>query len=203
MNSGLENLVLSRAVRLCQEGNSDEFKAIVDAFDQRLYRIAWLITRDHGLAEDAIQETFVRAWKQLRSLSDPSKLTAWLTRILINYLKNQRRRNTVPQAKIEAAVNVADPARADQPTLAAETAAEMSLAIAALPQDQRTVLVLRYFEELSLNEIVEATGWRLGTVKSRINRALRAARTQFEQLGPTLPTPDIEEPQRERSSTDG
>ncbi|MDA1280172.1 MAG: RNA polymerase sigma factor [Chloroflexi bacterium] len=124
---------MSRAVRLCKEGNRDEFNAIVDTFNQRLYRIAWLITRDHGLAEDAIQETFVRAWGQLQSLSDPSKLTAWLTRILINYLKNQRRRKSVPQAKIEAAVNVADPARADQPTLAAETATEMSLVIAGLP----------------------------------------------------------------------
>lgn len=186
MNSGLENLVLSRAVRLCQEGNSDEFKVIVDAFNQRLYSIAWLITRDRGLAEDAIQETFVQAWKRIRSLNDPSKLPVWLKRILINYLKNQWRRNAVPQVKIDAAVNVEDPARADQPTIAAETATEMSLAIAALPREQRTVLVLRYFEELSLDEIVDVTGWRLGTVKSRIHRGLRHARQQMEQVPPTM-----------------
>jgi RNA polymerase sigma-70 factor (ECF subfamily) len=191
LNDQREQLVLGRSVRLCQEGNRDEFKAIVDAYSQRLYRIAWLITRDHGLAEDAIQETFIRGWQQIRSLSDPSKLTAWLTRIIINYLKNQRRRNTVPTAKIEAAVNVADPARADQQTLAAETASEMSLVIAGLPTDQRTVLVLRYFEELSLEEIVEATGWRLGRVKSRIHRALRHARREMERLGPSIPNPQV------------
>ena len=185
MDDGTQNLILNRAVQLCQEGVSDEFKTIVDTFDRRLYGTALLITGDRGYAEDATQETFVRAWTRIRSLSDSSKLQAWLMRILFNYLKGQKRRKSVPQVEIEAAYSVANRSGgSDRRTLEGETADEMYNAIAALPEDQRTVLVLRYYEEFSLNEIVEMTGWRLGTVKSRINRALREAKRQMEELGP-------------------
>ena len=159
MDEGAKNLILNRAVRLCQEGNRDEFKAIVDIFDRRLYGTALLITGDRGLAEDATQETFVRAWTRIQSLSDSTKLQAWLMRILFYYLKGQKRRGSVPKVEIEAASSVrARSGSADRQTLEGETVDEMYDVIAALPEDQRTVLVLRYYEEFSLNEIVEMTG---------------------------------------------
>jgi len=185
MDNGTKNIILKRAVRLCKEGNRDEFKPIVDVFDRKLFGTALLITGDRGLAEDATQETFVRAWSRIGSLSDSAKLQAWLMRILFNYLKGQKRRKTVPQVEIEAAMTVHDRSGgADLHTLAGETADEMYKVIASMPEDQRTVLVLRYYEEMSLDEIVEATGWRLGTVKSRIHRALRDAKQRMEELGP-------------------
>ncbi len=105
-------------------------------------------------------------------------------RILFNYLKDQKLRKSVPQVEIEAANSVEDFAgRVDQRAIVAETADEMFQVISAMPEDHRTVLVLRYYEELTLNEIVEVTGWRLGTVKSRRIRALRSAKMRMEQLG--------------------
>ena len=189
-------MILNRAVRLCQAGNRDEFNSIVETFDRRLYETAFLITGDRGLAEDATQETFVRAWTRIRTLSDSSKLQAWLMRILFNHLKGQKRRKSVSEVEIEAAISVEDRSGGtERRTLAVETADEMFEVITSMPEDQRTVLVLRYYEEMSLKEIADATGWRLGTVKSRLNRGLRTARERMEQLGPVrlLSEPDKKE----------
>ena len=182
MDDGTQKLILNRAVRLCQDGVSDEFKTIVDTFDRRLYGTALLITGDPGYAEDATQETFVRAWTRIKSLSDPSKLQAWLMRILFNYLKDQNRKKFVPQVGMEAALSVEDQSGgADRQTLDRETATEIFSVMSAIPEDQRTVLTLRYYEEISLDEIVEVTGWRLGTVKSRIFRGLRNAKKKLQE----------------------
>jgi RNA polymerase sigma-70 factor (ECF subfamily) len=182
MDDGIRNLILNRAVRLCQEGNRNEFNSIVDLFDRRLYGTALLITGDPGYAEDATQETFVRAWTRIKSLSDPPKLQAWLMRILFNYLKDQKRKKLVPQVGMQAAMSVEDQSGgADRQTLDRETAAEIFSVLSEIPEDQRTVLALRYYEELSLDEIVEVTGWRLGTVKSRIFRGLRNSKKQLEK----------------------
>ncbi|MBT4126486.1 MAG: sigma-70 family RNA polymerase sigma factor [Chloroflexi bacterium] len=182
MDDGTKNLILNRAVRLCQQGNRNEFNSIVDLFDRRLYGTALLITGDPGHAEDATQETFVRAWTRIKSLSDPSKLQAWLMRILFNYLKDQKRKKYVPQVGMEAAMSVEDQTGgADRRTLNRESSAEIFSVMSTLPEDQRTVLALRYYEELSLDEIVEVTGWRLGTVKSRIFRGLRNSKKRLEE----------------------
>ena len=193
MDDGAQSLVLRRAVKLCKEGNRDEFKAIVDIFGLRLFKTALLVVGDSGLAEDAVQETFVRAWSRIRSLKDSTKLQAWLMRILFNYLKDQNLRRSVPQVEIEAASTVEDPSRrVEQQALSTETADEMYKVVADMPRDQQIVLILRYYEEMSLAEIVEATGWRLGTVKSRMHRGLRTARVRMEELGPLRLTPEFE-----------
>ena len=70
---------------------------------------------------------------------------------------------------------------ADRRTLNRESSAEIFSVMSTLPEDQRTVLALRYYEELSLDEIVEVTGWRLGTVKSRIFRGLRNSKKRLEE----------------------
>ncbi|MCZ6616675.1 MAG: hypothetical protein O7E57_00975 [Gammaproteobacteria bacterium] len=71
--------MLGRSVRLCQEGNRGEFKAIVDAYSQRLHRIAWLITRDHGIARNAIQSSMLWAKSngQGRAIRSTNSGRAW------------------------------------------------------------------------------------------------------------------------------
>ena len=143
----------------------------------RLFRTAALITRDHGLAQDAVQETFVRAWRNLESFRRGTNLRAWLTRILVNYISNQRRRKQPPQVELDAAMQVRSPdAGPEQSLVAGEVRDALLSGIASLPVEQRIAVVLRFYGGYSVPEIAEATGWREGTVKSRLHRAMRALR---------------------------
>ena len=152
----------------------------MDAFDDRLYRTAWLITYNHAVAEDAVQETFIRGWRHIASFRQGSNLGAWLTRILINHLINERRRRRVPQVQMNETFDLGDPnASADRQLLHQETEANLWDGLGRLPADQRTAIVLRFFDDYSLQEICDATGWRLGTVKSRLHRALANLRASM------------------------
>ncbi len=187
MDPELQTYFINQAVEACQDGDHSEYKVIVDTFDNRLYRIAWLITRDYAFAEDAVQETFIRGWRHLKTFKPGTRLDSWLTRILINYLSKQRRRNRIPQVPVSEAMNVRDSEPSvERQVFSSETMEELWTVVGELPEVQRIVVTLRFLDDLSLNEIAEATGWRLGTVKSRLHRAmsnLRVFMTAEETLG--------------------
>jgi len=135
----------------------------------RVYRLAGLLLGDASDAEDATQEALLRAWSRLASLSDPSAFRPWFDRILVNVCRDRlRRRSRVRFVAIDAgaAATTADPFR---DLLARDEALR---AMDRLDADERTVVVLHYWADLPLAEVAERTGWPVGTVKSRLHRAL-------------------------------
>ncbi len=165
------------AILRCQQGDQEAFRRVLDFHGDHLYRTALLITRDASRAEEAVQETLIRAWKKIRSFKAGTNLRAWLNRLLVNCISNLSSRKQLERAPEEAAFSVADTgAGPEQSALNAETAAMLQSALRTLSVEHRTVLVLRFFNDLSLPEIAESTGWRVGTVKSRLHRATAALR---------------------------
>ncbi len=165
------------AILRCQQGDQEAFRRVLDFHGDHLYRVALLITRDASLAEEAVQESLLAAWKKIRSFKAGTNLRAWLNRILINCIGMMQRRKRLPTTPVEDALPLADTrAGPEQSALNAETAAMLQSALRTLSVEHRTVLVLRFFNDLSLPEIAESTGWRVGTVKSRLHRATAALR---------------------------
>lgn len=153
-------------------GDREAFGALASRALPRLVGTAGLVLGGRDAAEDAAQEALVRAWRDLPSLKDPDRFDAWLYRVLIRACQDQRRREARgsdnPTHRDRPAHSVPDHAGAVVDRDAIEAG------LRRLTDDQRTVIVLRYYLQLSHPEIAHAAQIPVGTVKSRINRALNA-----------------------------
>jgi RNA polymerase sigma-70 factor (ECF subfamily) len=150
-------------------GDRDAFGILAGRALPRLVGTAGLILRDADAADDAAQETLVRAWRDVPGLRDPDRFDAWLHRVLVRACGDQVRRLQRERARIARdAPTGSAPDRSDR--LADRD--EMERALGRLNADQRTVVVLHYYLGLSHPEIADATGQPIGTVKSRLSRSL-------------------------------
>lgn len=160
-------------VRRCQEGDKEAFRVLVEHYRSVLFGTAYLMLRDRGLAEDAVQETLAQMWKHLPSLRLHSSLKAWLVRVVINEVKQQVRKKQVPTVSLEQASEMAeDVGRTETALIQDEECQHLRQALEMLPVEQREAVVLHYFSELTVPEIAAVTGQREGTIKSRLSRAL-------------------------------
>jgi RNA polymerase sigma-70 factor (sigma-E family) len=153
-----------------------EYDDVYAALWPRLVRTAYAVSGDLGVAEDAVQTAFAKAYRGWRRISRLEAPDAYLRRMVVNEVLNDRRRArrrhevssaTPPDRQ---AHGVGDPDAHD----------EMWRALATLPPRQRAVLVLRYYEDLSEQQIADALGCRPGTVKSQAAAALATLRTRFD-----------------------
>jgi RNA polymerase sigma-70 factor, ECF subfamily len=162
-----------------QEGDETAYALIVEAVIGRLAAVARLILRDSSAAQDAVQETLVEAWRGLPTLRDPERLEPWLRRLLVRACADHARRD---RRRRIAEIPVAGVWRATS-EIAADGIVlrdEVERALAVLPIEQRTVLVLAYYLDLPVSETALALGIPVGTVKSRLDRARSALRAALE-----------------------
>jgi RNA polymerase sigma-70 factor (ECF subfamily) len=149
---------------------TDRFLRLVADQLDRAYRLAGLFLESRAEAEDATQEAYLRAWRGIATLRDPDGMQAWFDRILTNVcLDRLRRRTRVRFIALDegvASTPTGDPFRA---VLDRD---EVLRAVAVLADDERLVVVLHYWADLTLEAIAQRVGWPLGTVKSRLHRAL-------------------------------
>ncbi len=142
----------------------------------RAFRLAGLILGNQADAEDATQDALVRAWRAAATLRDPAGFDAWFDRILINVCRDRLRRRG--KVRLVALDGVAGTMAADDPFREVYDD-ELLGALRALGDDERIVLLLHFWADLTL----EAVGVRLdcpvGTVKSRLHRGLKAMRGQL------------------------
>ncbi len=155
-------------------GDRRAFDALVTRHRQAVYRLCWAATGNHADADDAAQETFVRAYRSLARYDPSRPFVPWLRTIAWNCGLSVRRDGNagVPRVAADDAPEPADPAPGPEAAAAGnEEWQRVAGAVAALPDDLRTVLVLRAVEGLSYAEIALAAGIPAGTVMSRLSRA--------------------------------
>jgi RNA polymerase sigma-70 factor (ECF subfamily) len=143
---------------------------------QAVYRLCWAATGNHADADDAAQETFVRVFRSLASYDPERPFGPWLRKIAWNCGLSVRRNGNagVPGVAGSDASEVADPAPGPEESAAGnEERRRVAGALAALPAELRTVMVLRAVEGLSYAEIALVAGIPAGTVMSRLSRARR------------------------------
>lgn len=164
-------------VLLAMRGDHDAFAALVSGASNRLYALACLILRDPDRAEDATQEAFVRAWREIPRLRDADRFDAWLRRLVVNACYDEARR--VRRRAEVSLVSLSDRSSVDT-ELATVESDRVERAFRQLPLDQRTALALQHYFELSHTEIAETLGVPLGTVKSRLRYGVAAMRAALD-----------------------
>jgi len=162
-----------------RDGDRDAFARLAAVSISRLNAIARLILTDYGLAEDAVQDALVDAWRNLRGLRDPDRFDPWMNRVLIRACQDARRRESRHRRTESILLRAPEPAQDDVQRPVA-TMDQIDRGLAALTIDQRSVLVLTYFLDLSQAEAAATLGIPVGTLKSRLARALAALRASIE-----------------------
>jgi RNA polymerase sigma factor (sigma-70 family) len=178
-------------VDLARDGDVPAYEELVLRYQGIAYRVAWLVARQAGEAEDAVQEAFVKAYYALPRFRPGAPFRPWLLRIVANEARN-RIRSTRRQERLvlrAAAVELAGAAPSPETTaLDRDDAEALVRAMEKLREPDRLVLAFRYLLELSEAEMADALGVRPGTVKSRLSRALERLRAELETFGGEVTT---------------
>jgi len=161
-----------------KRGDKEAFTTLVLQFGDRLYSVAYRILRDASRAEDAVQQTFLIAWRELSSLRDESRLEAWLYRLLVNacYAEIRHTRRWQPDLRLVPL----EVSSVDDAQMSVARRDELERAFRRLSGDQRAVLVLHHYVGLSGAEIGAAMGLSPGTVRSRLHYARQLMRAAIE-----------------------
>src|SRR5437868_9113188 len=172
-------------------------RAIMQANNRRLYRLARGILRNDGEAEDVVQETYARAFTHLESFRGDSSLATWLSRIAMNEALGRLRRqrpgvewSSLPEGVLEAQIIQFPLASADDPEKSVaqrEIQRVVEQAIDELPEAFRLVFITRLIEGMNVEETAEILGLKAETVKTRLHRARNLLRDNVEKkIGPVV-----------------
>lgn len=161
-------------VEQARRGDREAFAVLVHQVSDRLYAVAQRILRDPGLAEDALQNALVLAWRRLPKLREPDRFEAWIHRILVHacYDESQRARQWTANVRVLPMDGLSTPdgsrALADRD--------ELERAFRRLSVEQRAVFVLHHYLGLPLVEVAELLGIPAGTARSRLHYAIAELR---------------------------
>jgi len=164
-------------VEAAQRGDHDAFEALAIGAADRLFAIARLILRDAHLAEDAVQEALVHAWRDLPHLRDPERFDAWLRRLLVNACADQGRHRRRWSAEIQ--IVRAEPATNDATGSMADRD-QLERGFRRLKPEQRAAVVLHFYLGLTLAEVADALSVPEGTAKSRLHYATETLRAALD-----------------------
>ena len=160
-------------VEACQRGEREGFRALFERHKDKVYSIAVRYSGDRTVAMDIAQDAFLKLFSAIRGFRGDSSFEAWLYRIVVNSCFDQKRRTRRFMPLMDGLLDAlrAPGSSALDELLRSELSGRVQSAIAGLPPEQRIVIVLRYTQGLSYDEIAEILGCSTGTVASRLNRA--------------------------------
>ncbi|GLC89715.1 RNA polymerase sigma factor SigW [Lysinibacillus piscis] len=184
--------LINKRIKQVLKGDQNAFADIVSLYQHKLYQVCYRMLGNKQESEDIAQEAFVRAYMNLHTFDQKRKFSTWLYRIATN-LCIDRIRKKKPDYYLDAEVAgtegldmysqiAADDRLPEEQIEQMELQDRIQYEIGRLPDKYRSVIVLKYIEELSLQEISEILDMPLGTVKTRIHRGREALRKQLNNL---------------------
>lgn len=172
----------SELVQLAREGDRIAFEKLYKRHRDRIYGLAWRLSGGDGaLAEDLLQEAFVRAWQKLGSFRGDSRFSTWLHRLSVNVALSDRRIRVRRLERETALEGTAERTATGEKDVYAGERMDLEQAIAKLPERARTVLVLYDIEGYSHAEIAEIAGMAVGSSKAQLHRARKLVREKLEK----------------------
>ena len=174
-----------RLVGRLKAGDETAFEELVGTYRERLYRVAWRILRDDESAEDAAQEAFIKVYRHIGRFEGRSSLYTWMYRITVNIALNKLKRD-----KFRQMVPLGDMIRQDRnprsdparQAMGSEIVDRVRQAVETLPDKQRAVFTLKFYEGMSHKEIAEVVGCSEGTSKANYFHAVRKLRKLLGDL---------------------
>ncbi len=169
-----ERLLLLR----CQAGDGDAFAELVERYGPRLRYFVRRLLADAQTIDDVLQEIWFDVFRGLPNLVDLGAFPAWVYRIARDRAARRLRRRELPRQSFDEAKFSEAP---DVEEFSADDAARIHAALSELPPEQREILMLRFLEEMSYDDIARVVGGPVGTVRSRLHYAKRALRAILER----------------------
>jgi RNA polymerase sigma-70 factor (ECF subfamily) len=178
-------------VTLSQGGDLDSFNQLVLRWERPIYALAYRVIGREEDARDVAQETFLRAFRALKGFKGQAKFSSWLYRITLNLCRDWiRRERRAPVAQAPEGIDIIELAGEATPTESIEELVgrrqlgrAVSKAMALLPEDQRTAIILKEYHGLTFQEIAELLDCPLSTVKTRLYQGLSVVRKQLHEAG--------------------
>lgn len=173
------------------DGDADSFNQLIKRWERPIYALAYRTLGREDDARDVCQETFLRAYRAINGFRGQAKFSSWLYRIALNLCRDwMRRQRRTPTVQAPEDVDIADLAAEHGPSESIETLVgrrqlgrAVAAAMARLPEEQRTAIVLKEYHGLTFQEIAEMQGVPLSTVKTRLYQGLSVVRRQLEKGG--------------------
>jgi RNA polymerase sigma factor (sigma-70 family) len=171
-------------IRRAKRGDKHAYEELVHAYQGIAFRTAYVLAGNGADAEEAAQDGFVKAWRALGRFRDGAPFRPWLLQIVANEARN-RRRSAGRRAHLALRAATEHPSGDAAPSpeaalLSAQQREALLAAVNELPEDQRSVITLRYFVGLSEQEVADTLDLPTGTVKSRTSRALERLRESYD-----------------------
>jgi RNA polymerase sigma-70 factor (ECF subfamily) len=188
------------AVALARDGDSDAFRTLVERHSRAVFRVALRLTGTAQDAEDVVQETFLKAYRQLSRFESRANFSTWLHRIAVNcsidLIRSRPHRESGQDLSDLDQVGGDDRGRTGQASperlmLSTEVQDRVTAAMASLSQMERAAFVLRHFEGHSIDEISRALGLKTNATKHSVFRAVKKMRVALEPLLPATDTPEL------------
>jgi RNA polymerase sigma-70 factor (ECF subfamily) len=173
----------SSIIRRAQTGDQRAFQQLVETYHALVWRTARALLGEAAAAEEVAQEVWLDVWRGLPTFRLDRPFRPWLLTVVANRSRKRARRHIVVTEPLDEVALEIDVDASDglAHALKRERRQELAHKVASLPAEQSRVLALRYFADLDLAEIATVTGAPLGTVKSRLHRALAALRERLSQ----------------------
>ena len=178
-------------VTLSQGGDLDSFSQLVLRWERPIYALAYRVIGREEDARDVAQETFLRAFRALKGFKGQAKFSSWLYRITLNLCRDwMRRERRTPVSQAPEGIDIIELAGEGTPSESIEDLVgrkqlglAVSKAMALLPEDQRTAIILKEYHGLTFQEIADLLDCPLSTVKTRLYQGLTVVRKQLESAG--------------------
>ena len=176
-------------------GDLDSFNQLILRWERPIYALAYRVIGREEDARDVCQETFLRAFRALPGFKGQAKFSSWLYRIALNLCRDWiRRQRRAPALQLPEDVDAIELASASGPTESIEDlvarrelSAVVEQAMAMLPEEQRTAIVLKEYHGMTFQEIADLQGCPLSTVKTRLYQGLSVLRRSLERSGQLVP----------------
>jgi len=182
MTQPAKSTLTTEDVEALRAGDKTVFKKIFQEYQPRLYRFLWLKLRSVDLAEDLIQETFVRLWENRQGVKPEKNFDVYLFRIAANLVVDFLRANKAKTHHIKNPDAVNAPHKTDSAAEFHQLREIVDEALSRLPEGPRTAFVLSRYEELSHKEVAEVMGISIRTVEKHIGQALQTLREHLQNL---------------------
>jgi RNA polymerase sigma-70 factor, ECF subfamily len=168
----------------CRRGQSDAYRALFEKYKDTVYSVALRFSGDPAIAQDIAQDTFLKLFSALETFRGDSNFESWLYRLVVNCCfdhKRKTRRWTPLVDELLSVLRAPDVSALDE-VLRSEMSAQVRNVVASLPPEQRMVIVLRYTQGLSYDEIAEILGCSPGTIGSKLNRIHKVLERRLSRL---------------------